>query len=91
MSISGKIKHVVLLMMENRSFDVLWALLSKTPFYVDMIIISAISAVIFLFIFKKTSNQGSIRTYKNKIFAHILDIRLYKDQPLLTFKTILNI
>lgn len=75
----------------NRFFDVLWAPLSKSPSYVDIIIISAISALIFLIIFKKTSNQEMIRHYKNKIFAHILEIGLYKDQPILTIKIVLSI
>jgi hypothetical protein len=75
----------------NRFFDLLWAPLAKTSYYIDFIIISAISALIYLVIFKKTSNQERIRHYKNKIFAHILEIRLYKDQPILTIRIILTI
>ncbi|MFC1814564.1 hypothetical protein ACFL0M_01220 [Thermodesulfobacteriota bacterium] len=75
----------------NHFFDILWWSLPRTPTYVDIIIISAISALIFLVIFKKTSNQEMIRQYKNKIFAHILEIRLYKDQPILTIKIIFSI
>ena len=73
----------------NNLFDVLWAPFSHSSIYIDLIIISAISALIFLVIFKQTSNQERITHYKNKIFAHILEIRLYKDQPILTIKTIL--
>jgi hypothetical protein len=75
----------------NHFFDVLWSPFSKTPYYVEFIIISAISAWIFLFIFKKASNQDMIRHYKGAIIAHILEIRLYKDQPSLTIKIIFNI
>lgn len=75
----------------NRFFDLLWAPFSKTPCYIDFIIISAISALIFLVIFKKTSNQDMIRHYKRIIMAHILEIRLYKDQPALTIRIIFNI
>jgi len=80
-----------ILILLNRFFDLLWAPLAKTSYYIDFIIISAISALIFLVIFKKTSNQERIRHYKNKIFAHILEIRLYKDQPILTIRIIFNI
>lgn len=75
----------------NHFFDVLWIPLSKTPPYVDIVIISAISALLFLFIFKKVSNQEMIRRYKNKIVGHILQIRLYRDKPLLTLRGILSI
>jgi hypothetical protein len=75
----------------NRFFDVLWKPLAKSFFYADIIIISAISALIFLIIFKHTSNQKKIHHYKNKILAYILEIRLYKDQPILTIKNILFI
>ena len=75
----------------NHFFDILWWPLSATPCYVDIIIISAISALIFLVIFKKTSNQEMIKRYKNKMIANILEIRLYKDQPVITGRSILNI
>ena len=75
----------------NRFFDLLWTPFLKTPWYIDIGIISAISAFIFLVIFKKTSNQDKIRYYKGIITAHILEIRLYKDQPSLTAKSIFNI
>ena len=75
----------------NRFFDVLWWPLSGTPRYLDIMIISAISALIFLVIFKKTSNQKMITRYKNRMIAHILEIRLYKDQPVLTLKSIIRI
>ena len=72
----------------NHFFDILWFPLSKTPPYVDILIVSAISAFLFLIIFKKTSNQDMIRYYKNKIIAYILEIRLYKDRPSLTLKNV---
>lgn len=75
----------------NRFFDFIWTPLSKTSCYIDFILISAISAVIFLILFKKTSNQEKIQHFKNILFAHILEIRLYKDQPLMTLKIIFDI
>ena len=72
----------------NHFFDILWSPLSKTPAYLDILIISAFSAFLFLIIFKKTSNQDMIRHYKNKIIAYILEIRLYKDRPVLTLTNV---
>jgi len=72
----------------NHFFDILWVPLSKTPSYLDILIVSAISALLFLIIFKKTSNQDMIRYYKNKIIAYILEIRLYKDRPVLTLTNV---
>jgi len=72
----------------NHFFDILWSPLSKTPSYLDILIVSAFSALLFLIIFKKTSNQDMIRHYKNKIIAYILEIRLYKDRPALTLKNV---
>ena len=75
----------------NRIFDYLWIPLSAIPSYFAILIISALSAIAFLAIFKKTSNQEKIKYYKNKITGYILEIRLYKDQPRITIKNILNI
>ena len=78
-------------MMLNRIFDYLWIPLSAIPAYFAILIIAAFSAVLFLIIFKKTSNQEKIKVYKNRITGYILEIRLYKDQPRVTIKNILNI
>lgn len=75
----------------NHIFDFIWSLFSGTPPYIDLIAISALSAFGFLLIYKKTSNQVMIRYHKDKIIAHILRIRLYRDQPMLTIEAILNI
>lgn len=75
----------------NRFFDLIWLPLLKSPWYIDFIVISALSALLFLVIFKKLSNQKMIRFYKNKILGHIFSIRLYKDQPILTLKIVLSI
>ena len=75
----------------NHVFDILWSPFTRTPPYIDLMAISALSALGFLLIYKKTSNQVMIRYHKDKIIAHILRIRLYRDQPMLTIKAILNI
>ncbi len=44
-----------------------------------MILVSFLTAVFMLFVFRFTSNQEGIREVKNKIKAHLLEIRLFKD------------
>lgn len=75
----------------NRFFDYVWLPFSKTAPIFDLIILSAISAYVFLIIFKITSNQEKIKHYKNKIYAHILQIRLFKDYPRIISISVLKI
>jgi len=44
-----------------------------------MIIIAFLTGLLMLFIFRFTSNQAGIRSSKNRIKAHLLELRLYKD------------
>jgi hypothetical protein len=59
--------------------------------YISIGVLSLVSAVIFLVLFKQTSNQARIQQYKNKIFGHILQMGLYKDRLGILFSNILNI
>ena len=56
-----------------------------------MIIISLLTALLMLFVFRFTSNQEGIRLVKNKIKAHLLELRLFKDSLSLSFKAQGNI
>lgn len=56
-----------------------------------MILISFLTALLMLFIFRFTSNQEGIRRVKNKIKAHLLELRLFKDSLSLSFKAQGNI
>ena len=73
----------------NQIFDWLWLPLKHTPCYLDIVFLSAISALLFMVLFKKTSNQKKVKSIKNKILANILQIRFYKDDPLLILRSIL--
>jgi hypothetical protein len=44
-----------------------------------MIAVSLLTGVLMLLIFKRTSNQEAIRRAKDLIKAHLLEVRLYKD------------
>jgi len=59
--------------------------------YLFIVLISLISAVIFLLIFKKTSNQIKIKFHKDKIFGNVLEMCLYSDKFGLVLSSILSI
>lgn len=48
------------------------------PFW-GLLAISVLTGIAMLFLFKITSNQGGIRKIRDKIKAHVLEIRLFKD------------
>ncbi|MCK4337630.1 MAG: hypothetical protein KAX11_06785 [Candidatus Aminicenantes bacterium] len=47
--------------------------------WVGMIVLSLVTGIFMLFIFRLTSNQKGIKSIKNKIKAHILELRLFQD------------
>lgn len=47
--------------------------------WIGMIIVSLITGLLMLLIFRYTSNQEGIRKTKNKIKAHLLEMRLFQD------------
>ena len=56
-----------------------------------MILISFLTALLMLFVFRFTSNQEGISRVKNKIKAHLLELRLFKDSLSLSFRAQGNI
>jgi len=59
--------------------------------WIGMISISFLTGLFMLFIFRFTSNQKGIRKVKNKIKAHLLELRLFQDSLVLSFKAQGNI
>lgn len=51
-----------------------------------MIFVSLITAFLMLWVFKLTSNQAGIRKAKNAIKAHLLELRLFKDNMRISLK-----
>lgn len=75
----------------NSLFDLLLFSPSMVGRYTFLVIMSLISALVFLLIFKATSNQAKIKRYKRRAFAYILQMRLHRDQLGLLFSSIFNI
>jgi len=44
-------------------------------------VISAAAGVGMLWVFQKTSNQAAIRSVKRRVQAHLLELRIYRDEP----------
>jgi len=60
-------------------FDVLlYPFRGLSPWF-GMIFVSLVTSFLMLEVFKLTSNQGGIRKAKNAIKAHLLELRLFKD------------
>jgi len=53
---------------------------SLNPFW-PLFIVSSLTGVLMLIIFRRTSNQKGIREAKDRIKAHLLEIWLFKDNP----------
>jgi uncharacterized membrane protein (DUF106 family) len=63
----------------GRVFDVLlYPFRGLSPWF-GMIFVSLLTAFLMLWVFKLTSNQVGIRAAKNAIKAHLLELRLFKD------------
>jgi hypothetical protein len=78
-------------MILNRFFDLVSLSSSPNMRYLYIVLISLISAVIFLLLFKKTSKQEKIKYHKNQIWGNILQIRLYQDKFALLVVSVVSI
>lgn len=78
-SLVGKIIYLLFYPFQNLS-----------PWF-SMFLISLITAVVMLIVFRYTSNQEGIRRTKNKIKAHLLELRLFKESFSLSLKAQLSI
>ncbi len=65
--------------------DVVYGAMSVLPPAWGLVIISAITGVVMLFMFKFTSNQQAIVAAKDTIKANLLALKLYKDEIRVTF------
>jgi uncharacterized membrane protein (DUF106 family) len=75
----------------GKIFDWLFIPFQNMNPWVGMIIVSFLTGLLMLVIFRYTSNQAGIRKVKNKIKAHLLELRLYKDNLGLSMKAQGNI
>jgi uncharacterized membrane protein (DUF106 family) len=63
---------------------VLWPFRGLSP-WVGLAVVSLLTAGLMLEVYKLTSNQAAIRRAKDRIKAHLLEMRLYKDNMRVTW------
>src|SRR5947207_2043167 len=55
--------------------------LAWAPSATGLIVISLVAGAAMLWVFKKTSNPVKIRAVKRLLMAHLLEMRIYRDEP----------
>jgi hypothetical protein len=70
----------------GKIFELLFLPFRNMSSWVGMIFVSFLTALLMLFVFRFTSNQEGIREVKNRIKAHLLEIRLFKDSLIISLK-----
>ena len=63
-----------------------YPLRSLSPWFA-MVLVSVLTAMLMLLIYRTTSNQEAIRVTKDRIKAHLLELRLYQDSLATTFRS----
>jgi hypothetical protein len=70
----------------NALGGLLLAPIGVLPGWLSATIVSAVTGVLMLVIFKYTSNQGAIRRVRDDIKAHLLAVKLFKDSTSVTLR-----
>lgn len=70
----------------GKIFEILFIPFRNMNPWVAMIVVSFLTALLMLLVYRYTSNQEGIKKVKNRIKAHLLEIRLYKDSMSISLK-----
>ncbi len=71
----------------NAFFNLIFAPFRAMNPWVAMLVISLLTGVLMIYIYKLVSNQEGILRTKNLIKAHLLELRLYKDSMATSFRS----
>src|SRR5258707_5754842 len=63
-----------------------FAAFSWAPPVVGLAVLSAIVGVAMLWVFGKTSNQARMKQIKRKVYASLLELRVFADEPAVTWR-----
>lgn len=75
----------------RQTTDTAFSIFRDMNAWVAMTALSLLTALLMLLVYRLTSNQQKIRAVKDKIIAHLLEMRLYKDSLRMTFRAQGNI
>ena len=63
-----------------------FAAFSWAPPALSLAVLAALAGIAMLWIFRKTSDQSRLRAVKNKVWAALLELRVYGDEPRITWR-----
>jgi hypothetical protein len=72
--------------LSRRLFAVLLDPLDRLPPLIGLVAVSAVSGVLLLFVFRWSSNPAAIRAARREAQAHLLAVRLYRDDLAVVFR-----
>jgi len=82
--------HAMVMDAFNQAFNslLLWysAATAWAPASVRLALLSAAAGVGMIWVFGKVSNQARIRTVKRKVQAHLLELRIFSDEPAVAWR-----
>ena len=70
----------------NSVLSLFFAAFSWAPPVVGLSLISAIVGIGMLWVFRRTSNQGAMKTVKRRVYASLLELRVFADEPSVTWR-----
>lgn len=75
----------------NMIFDLLLYPFRELEPIWGLVFVSVVTGILMLVVFKRTSNQEGINNIKDRLKAHLLELRLYKDDIGLSYDALKNI
>lgn len=73
-------------MFASRIFDAYIALWQGAPRWMSFLPLALLASVLLLWVFRLTSRPARIRRARQRLLAHLLEMRLFGDEPLLVLK-----
>jgi len=75
----------------DKIFDLSFRLMRPLPAFAVLGVFAVFTAVITLLVVRWTSNQKAIRRVKDRMGAHVLEVRLFSDQPGVVLRAYLSL
>ncbi|HXP23222.1 MAG TPA: hypothetical protein VN807_03745 [Candidatus Sulfotelmatobacter sp.] len=75
----------------DRIFELSFQLLGPLPLFAVLSVFAVLTAVVTLVVVRWTSDQKAIRRVKDRMGAHVLEVRLFADQPGVVLRAYLSL
>src|SRR6202171_1133546 len=70
----------------NAALGFYFAAFSWAPPVVGLAVLSAVVGVAMLWVFRKTSDQAGMKAVKRRVYAALLEMRVFADEPAVTWR-----